>query len=162
MSLSAEAARASLLNVDINDIDKYTGIDINRYPSDKLSYKRKLSYLAQHCCRGDYDRIFDFIQNVNDHEELVKLLNDNDNTDLYCGTVLHLVLYWNIGDEAIKLYNLLVKYGAEPSRDCYNQFPWDQKGTVWIPPSALNPIGWRDMDEFGATYESIPKPQYCM
>ena len=153
MVLSAEIARSLLPNINITDIDEYIDIDY----LDRQSYIRKLFYLGYQCCRGDYDRIFDFIQNTNDLDELSQLLNDNTLYEFYYGTVLHLVLYWNTGEQAQNLYNLLVKHGAKPCENYYEALPWTQEGCEWVPPlgGGGGSIGQRDISEFKSTYESF-------
>jgi hypothetical protein len=108
----------------IHDIE-YTLVQQGRY-SDK---DVKLFYLGYLCCQGDYASIVVFLQTLDDDEKRI-LLNEKP-YDFYEGTVLHVLLYWNSGNSAINIFDLLVEHGAEFVQDYYGHLPWEQGGAYW-------------------------------
>lgn len=52
--------------------------------------------------------------------------------DEYGGTVLHCLLYWNDSPEAFQLYQYLRGIGALPTRDDYEQNPWEVSGQCYV------------------------------
>jgi hypothetical protein len=95
----------------------------------------QLIYLAHVCGRGDYNAIVAFLKTLDDSEKIA-LLNEKP-YEFYYGTVLHAVLFWNIGLRAVNIFELLVEHGAEFHRDYYNQLPWEQTGTNFNPQEAV-------------------------
>ncbi len=105
------------------------------------------------CSKGDIYSVKDFIQST-DPTELRAILNKKlyENWD---GTVLHTVLYWNTGNKAVDMFELLVEHGADPVRDYYGLFPWENKAPLWILPfNCVDQYG-RDVDEFEETYQYL-------
>jgi hypothetical protein len=80
----------------------------------------KAYYLGYLCAKGDYEKVKSFIEEI-DREELETILNIPCRWNQTC---LHKVLYWNNGENAIRLVELLVEHGAEFFKDWYGQFPW--------------------------------------
>jgi hypothetical protein len=89
-----------------------------------------LFYLGYLCCQGDYASIVVFLQTLEDEEKRI-ILNEKP-YDFYEGTVLHVLLYWNYGNNAINIFDLLVEHGAEFTRDYYGELPWEQQGATWL------------------------------
>jgi hypothetical protein len=89
----------------------------------------KLFYLGYLCCQGDYASIAVFLQTLDDDEKRI-ILNETP-YDFYEGTVLHVLLYWNSGNSAINIFDMLVEHGAEFVRDYYGNLPWEQGCAYW-------------------------------
>jgi hypothetical protein len=87
------------------------------------TFRAKQLYLGYLCAHGEFSEITRFIRET-DHELVPRLLNEP--YPIYdCGTVLHILLSWNVGDEACRIFELLVEHGAEYhySNGC---LPWEQ------------------------------------
>ena len=110
----------------------------------------KLIYLGNLCARGDYKGLADFFRTHNEAEN--KYLLNTKCYEFYYGTLLHIVLFWNTGNAAIDLFNLLVEHGAEFKRDYYGCLPWTQHGELWIEPFGNTILGVRNQGEFEETY----------
>jgi hypothetical protein len=125
-------------------------------PSDRPRsiLDQKTVYLAHLCARGDVEKVKSFIRETDRHE-LNEILN-NDPVNLFCGSVLHTVLFWNSDHVAIELFDLLVQHGAEYTRNYYEECPWEQVGTVWftVLPGPEIP-GKRDPADFQEVYRII-------
>jgi hypothetical protein len=94
---------------------------LNNIPNDVLNAKKL--YLGYLCVHGEFDEISGFIRNT-ERELMLQILNDP--YPIYnCGTILHILLDWNVGVEACRIFELLVEHGAE-----YYQFngqlPWQR------------------------------------
>jgi hypothetical protein len=108
-----------------------------------------LNYL---CAKGDIVRVKEFLAMTN-YDELKHILNTKL-FEQFDGTVLHTTLYWNSGNQAIDLYELLVEHGADPCLDYYYEMPWHNRSTRWIVPFGTY-IGERFNDEFEETYQFL-------
>lgn len=84
----------------------------------------KQHYLGYLCAHGEFDEIARFIRET-DHELVPRLLNEP--YPIYdCGTVLHILLSWNVGEEACRIFELLVEHGAE-YHYANGYLPWEQE-----------------------------------
>ena len=119
---------------------------------------QKTLYLGNICARGDIESVISFI-NTTEKDELTEILN-NGVYEFYFGTVLHVALYWNSGEKGIELFEILLENGAEPYRDYYGNFPWQQKDVTWSSPIDSIIIGDRDVKEFEDTYNYLRKTYY--
>jgi hypothetical protein len=115
---------------------------------------QKTIYLALQCARGDVEKVKSFIRETDRHE-LVEILN-NRPTELFCGNVLHVVLFWNSDYTAVDLFDLLVQHGAEYTRNYYEECPWEQVGQVWFTMFAGPELpGKRNLADFEEVYQII-------
>lgn len=60
-----------------------------------------------------------------------KIILNTTHEFMYDGTVLHALLYHNIGEEAIELYKYLRSLGAQIVPDYYGYLPWNNKGNIF-------------------------------
>jgi len=149
MTITSEQARALLPDYTQHDIC----IQLRRSGGESGVLAEKTMWLMHLCSKGDIYGTKDFINSTNPTE-----LRDILNKKLYenwCGTVLHTVLYWNTGNKAVDLFELLVEHGADPVQDYYGLFPWENTAPLWILPfNDLDQYG-RDIDEFEETYQYL-------
>jgi hypothetical protein len=128
-------------------------VELRRSGGESGVLAEKTMWLMHLCSKGDIYSVKDFIQST-DPTELRAILNKKlyENWD---GTVLHTVLYWNTGNKAVDLFQLLVEHGADPVRDYYGVFPWENLSPLWILPfNSIDQYG-RDVDEFEETYQYL-------
>ena len=111
----------------------------------------KLIYLGNLCVRGEYKELADFFRTHSESEN--KYLLNTTCYEFHNGTLLHLMLFWNTGNAAIDLFNLLAEHGADIKRDYYDCLPWTQYGESWIDPFNGNILGIRNQAEFEETYK---------
>jgi hypothetical protein len=149
MTITSEQARAMIPDYTQHDIC----VELRRRGMDSGQLAEKTMWLVYLCSKGDIYSVKDFIQST-DTDELRTILNNKlfENWD---GTVLHTVLYWNTGNKAVDLFELLVEHGADPVRDYYGLFPWENNAPLWILPLGSGQIGDRDMGEFEETYQYL-------
>jgi hypothetical protein len=115
---------------------------------------QKTVYLAHLCARGDIEKVKSFIRET-DSQELVEILN-NDPVNLFCGSVLHTVLFWNSDYVAIDLFDLLVQHGAQYFRNYYEECPWEQVGKIWFTVLSGDVLpGKRNLADFEKVYKII-------
>jgi hypothetical protein len=159
MTITSEQARAMIPHYTQHDIC----IQLRRSQGESGVLAEKTMWLMHLCSKGDIYSVKDFIQST-DPTELRQILNKKlyENWD---GTALHTVLYWNTGNKAVDLFELLVEHGADPVRDYYGLFPWENKAPLWILPFNNVEQYGRDVDEFEETYQYLreiygeePKP----
>lgn len=122
----------------------------NGYPRDEII--EKTLWLGHLCMTGNISAVKEYLATL-DVDEKPKILNKKLHT-FYEGTILHQTLYWNSGNTAIDLFQLLVEHGAEPCLDYYEKYPWNQGGVLWIP-MFENQIGARDVEEFEESYSFL-------
>jgi hypothetical protein len=87
------------------------------------TFLAKQHYLGYLCAHGEFDEIARFIRET-DHELVPRLLNDPF-PNFNGGTVLNVLLSWNVGDEACRIFELLVEHGAE-YHYVEGSLPWEQ------------------------------------
>ena len=111
----------------------------------------KILYLGYLCSKGIIEPIQEFIEQLG--EDSYEIINA-PHIEFYFGTVLHIALYWNSGLNGLKLFNLLVSYGAKYYKDYYQQLPWKQTGIIWtnVIPDNYRALGRRDEAEFNDLY----------
>ena len=133
---------------------------LTNYTLEDFSCKAKRSlidqktlYLGNLCARGDIESIISFM-NTTEQDELTEILNTGV-YEFYFGTVLHVALYWNSGEKCIQLFELLLENRAEPIRDYYGNFPWQQTYTKWNSPLDSVLLGERNVKEFEDTYNYL-------
>jgi hypothetical protein len=111
---SANAARLELGLYTYEDI-------LNNITNETL--RAKQLYLGYLCVHAEFDEIARFIRET-DHELFQQILNEP--YPIYdCGTVLHILLSWNVGEEACRIFELLVEHGAEYHYS-RGRLPWEQ------------------------------------
>jgi hypothetical protein len=128
-------------------------VELRRSGKDSGVVAEKAMWLVYLCAKGDMNRVKDFIQTA-DSSELRDILNKKL-WDNYDGTVLNAILYWNSGNKALDLFELMVEHGADPVRDYYGNFPWENVAPLWVLPFGGGRIGERDMNEFEETYQYL-------
>jgi hypothetical protein len=141
MILSAYEARSHLPDYTMQEIC----VLLRRNGESSGILAEKTMFLAQLCARGDIDAVKTFIAQT-DSDELKQILN-NKLFEMWHGTVLHMVTYWNTGNQAIDLFQLLVEHGADPVKDGYNTYPWSTEASLWLLPFG-GEIGERNYMEF--------------
>ena len=119
--------------------------------SDEITIKAL--YLGNLCARGDLKKVEMFIQ---EHESYPQHLH----AILNCapedhGNCLHMVMYWNTGDNAIALFSLLYAHGAEYIRNYDKVFPCQIHAPFYIAPINGQLLGIRNIAEFFHTYETL-------
>jgi hypothetical protein len=121
-------------------------------------YKEKM-YINYLCARGDIDSLTLFLSEQK--EDITILLNTyfgSSKLDVY---LLHTVLYWNTGEIAIKLFDLLYSYGCKIKLNSKKLPPWENTSTEWISPlTPFKTLGLRNRDEFRDTTYSIKIKYY--
>ena len=134
----------------------------NGYVQDEIA--EKTLWLGHLCMKGDIAAVKEYLTIIN-IDEKPKILNRQLH-EFFDGTVLHQTLYWNSGNTAIDLFQLLVEHGAEPCLDGYEQYPWTTDGSLWIP-LFETAIGERDSEEFQESndflrevYEGAQQPTF--
>ena len=105
------------------------------------------------CARGDSKKIKVFLRETIP-SRMKEILNTRHHLQWY-GTCLHQLLFWNKGIRAIELFSLLVEHGALFYQNIYSEFPWEQKGDLWISCIDSEMIGGRYIEEFEETYDFI-------
>jgi hypothetical protein len=148
MTITSEQARAMIPHYTQHDIC----VQLRRIGEERGEIAQKTMWLVYLCATGDIHSVKSFIQST-DPTELREILN----TKLYenwQGTVLHTVLYWNTGNKAVDLFELLVEHGADPVRDYYEALPWENCAPLWIPPFGTQ-MAARDVGEFEETYQYL-------
>ncbi len=94
---------------------------LNNITNNTLGAKQL--YLGYLCAHGEFNEIARFIRET-DHELVPQILNEP--YPIYsCGTLLHILLSWNVGDEACRIFELLVEHGAE-YHYANGYLPWEQ------------------------------------
>ena len=86
------------------------------------------------------------------NDELEEILNYAP-YDMYYGTILHSVMYYCEGIEAIEIYKYFKSLGAKPCKNYYGLMPWEQNAPLWITIPGCKYK--RNPDEFVNTYEYI-------
>lgn len=151
MTLTSEQARALLPHYTQHEIC----VELRRFGEEYGVIAQKTMWLMYLCAMGDICSVKCFI-NSTEPAELREILNKKLHESWF-GTVLHTVLYWNTGNRAIDLFQLLVEHGADPVRDYYETFPWENLAQLWIFP--FNNLDkykyWRDANEFEETYQYL-------
>ena len=149
MTITSEQARNMIPVYDQHSIC----VELRRRGQDSGQLAEKTMWLVYLCAKGDINCVVEFIQSTNP-DELRGILNKKL-SDNYDGTVLNTVLYWNTGNKAVDLFELLVEHGADPVKDYYGNFPWENTAPLWVVPFGVGQIGYRDMDEFEETYQYL-------
>lgn len=119
----------------------YTHEDIlNNITND--TFKAKQIYLGYLCAHGEFNEISRFIRET-DHELVPRLLNEP--YPIYnCGTILHILLSWNVGDEACRIFELLAEHGVE-YHYANGYLPWEQDSNhEYISPLTGEVVGHTD------------------
>jgi hypothetical protein len=119
----------------------YTYEDIlNNITNETL--RSKQLYLGYLCAHGEFNEIARFIRE-NNHELVQQILNEP--YPIYdCGTVLHILLSWNVGEEACRIFELLVEHGAEYHYS-HGRLPWEQyPNHSYVSPLTGEIIGYTD------------------
>jgi len=140
-TLNSTQAQAMLPNYTFDDICVLARR--NGYPRDEIL--EKTLWLGHLCMMGKITSVKEYLANL-DFEEKKEILNKTLE-EFFGGTVLHQTLYWNSGNTAIDLFQLLAEHGAEPCLDGYDAYPWNVDGVYWIPIFHTS-IGTRDSEEF--------------
>jgi len=148
--LSAHDARLQLTGYNLLEISENLR-DIHGIP-EELSHQTM--YLARLCAQGDIPAVKKFITRCTPIQ-LTEILN-HPHYLMYDGTVLHEVLHWNTGNTAIDLFQLLCEHGAEPIKNYYGYFPWEDYSVKWIDTLSCRYLsGDRFSAEFEDTYQYI-------
>jgi hypothetical protein len=112
----------------------------------------KVHYLGHLCARGDSAKIKAFLDET-EPEELKKIVNTtpyDQSYDQWGGTCLNIVGYWNTGEKAHQLFELLNRYGAKFGY-ANESFPWDCRACLWLSPITHVEFGKRNVEEFKET-----------
>ena len=157
--LTAAEARALLPNLTIENIRRYrekTGRVCTERP-DFEELCLKVLYLGNLCARGDIDAIRRLLRETSP-EEVEEIVNGTPYEQNH-GNCLHMVLYWNTGSKAIELVELLLQYKASFLPNYHGDFPWENKGVVWISTITVDRqkpfLGRRNEAEFEPTLNYV-------
>lgn len=140
-SLTSAQAKALLPNYSFGDICVLARR--GGYPRDEIF--EKTLWLGWLCTTGNLSAVKEYLATL-DFDEKKQILNTKV-YEFYDGTVLHQTLYWNTGNLAIDMFQVLVEHGAEPMLDGYDELPWQNGGSLWIAPFGSE-IGTRNGEEF--------------
>jgi hypothetical protein len=154
--LSAADARNQLKAYTMEEIS----IALNRNGESSGILADKTMYLACLCSKGDIESVKTFIRDTNLEE--LKLILNTKLYEMWEGTVLHMALYWNTGNQAFDMYTLLVNNGADPVQNYYNCYPWECTASKWIDMIGDTKFdGYRNIEEFSQTYKLIEELEYA-
>ena len=143
--LSAAEAQSRLPDFTVDQIRQL----LQEICVDDNELSVKTHYLGNLCARGDINKVRAFLDETSP-QELKKILNARP-YDQWEGSCLHMVGYWNTGDKAIELFDLLYMYGAQFHQDGYDNFPWQSSADLWITPIVGADLGKRNTQEFKDT-----------
>lgn len=119
-------------------------------------YEKMVLYTNYLVARGDIGDLMDYLNHFDEEER--RAIVDHTLYDIYWGNTFHTCAYWNTGDKALTIYRYLHSAGARPSRDYYEQSPWEAQGVVYVCPirgSNVADGADRDNDEFSETHADI-------
>ena len=121
---------------------------------DALELLARHMWLGYLCCRGQFEDVLMFLNQVTSPLILYRYITERSN-EFWFGNILHMVLYWNTGDRAFEMYTLLREMGAEIVEDTYQHYPWESEAEIWVVPTIRNVIGNRYKHEFNELYERV-------
>jgi hypothetical protein len=153
-TLWAAEARALLPALSYAEFHEYAATQRPAHSAEE----NDITYTHYLVARGIFDDLVSFLDRF-DPEYRGALVN-RVTYDTYWGNSLNTCLYWNTGTGALNIYRYLVTAGAVPTRDHYEQYPWEAEGQVYICPLRGRNIreGFdRDQAEFESTYADIQR-----
>ena len=112
-------------------------------------------YLGNLCARGDLEKVEMFIQEHESYPQHLHAILNCTPYDQWYGNCLHMVMFWNTGDNAMSLFTLLASHGAEYIRNYYEVFPCQIHAPVYIAPINGVDLGARTVAEFQDTYQTL-------
>ena len=112
-------------------------------------------YLGNLCARGDLEKVEMFIQEHESYPQHLHAILNCAPYEQWYGNCLHMVMFWNTGDNAMSLFTLLASHGAEYIRNYYEVFPCQTHAPVYIAPINGVDLGYRDVAEFRDTYQTV-------
>jgi hypothetical protein len=112
-------------------------------------------YLGNLCARGDFKKVEMFIQEHESYPQHLHAILNCAPYDQWHGNCLHMVMFWNTGDNAMSLFTLLASHGAEYIRNYYEVFPCQIHAPVYIAPINGVDLGGRFIAEFQDTYQTL-------
>lgn len=121
-------------------------------------HEKMVLYTHYLVARGHFGDLADYLDRL-DASERRAIVNDAL-YDTYWGNALHACAYWNTGENALAIYRYLDAAGARPTRDYYEQLPWEVAGILYICPLRGRNVadGYeRDCDEFNETHADIQR-----
>jgi hypothetical protein len=106
-------------------------------------------------CAGKLKNIRTFCEFFSAEDQ--KIILNTTHELMYDGTVLHALLYHNIGEETIELYKYLRSLGAKIVTDYYGSLPWDNEGNIFtcLPTKQYIVSYDRISSEFRETYFAV-------
>jgi hypothetical protein len=114
-----------------------------------------LLYLGHLICRAQFAQVLAFLDNLI-VEELEKYLNAQL-YEFWDGTLLHILLQWNKGRDTFEMYKSLRLRGANPCKDNYGNFPWEDQSTLLIAPTDHTTYGERDVNAWKRVYDAVTR-----
>lgn len=124
----------------------------NKYKLKYSDPELQLLYIKNMLMRGKIEEAKEYIETL--HPDLVRKVMNTTSYYTYYGTILHTLLYWNNDEEAVKFYKLLINLGAKPIHDYYEQYPWEQDGSLYVFNESDDEYE-RDNEEFKWIYSQI-------
>jgi hypothetical protein len=112
-------------------------------------------YLGNLCARGDLEKIKGFIQEHESYPQHLHAILNCAPYEQWYGNCLHMVMFWNTGDNAMSLFTLLASHGAEYVRNDYEVFPCQIHAPMYIAPINGQLLGIRNIAEFQDTYQTL-------
>ena len=112
-------------------------------------------YLGNLCARGDFKKVEMFIQEHESYPQHLHAILNCAPYDQWHGNCLHMVMYWNTGDNAMSLFTLLASHGAEYIRNYYEVFPCQIHAPMYVAPINGVDLGCRFIVEFQDTYQTL-------
>ena len=108
-------------------------------------------------CAGNLKDVRTFCEFFSAEDQ--KIILNSTHELMYDGTVLHALLYHNIGEEDIELYKYLRSLGAKVMTDYYGSLPWDNQGDLFTCLPKKNTIMkyYRIGSEFKETCSAVQK-----
>ena len=115
----------------------------------------ELLYVTNLLMRGELDQVREYFHSFTDYYAQELLHTTSYYT--YFGTLLHILLYWNDSDDAFELYKFFRNKGALPIKDYYEQYPYEQDGTLYIAHQNGDGDYKRNHEDFTSLYEKVKK-----
>jgi hypothetical protein len=127
------------------------------YGGDENRHLRAAFHIYDLMCAGNLKDVRAFCGFFS--AEDLKIILNVAHPLMYTGTILHALLYHNIGEETIELYKYLRASGASIMTDYYNNLPWDEIEGIFtcLPTREWTVSYYRIPSEFKETCSAVRK-----
>lgn len=152
--LRAAEARGLLPALSYSEFREYAATQRPEHSAEE----NDITYTHYLVARGNFDDLVSFLDGL--YPEYRGALVNRVTYDTYWGNTLNTCLYWNTGYTALNIYRYLTSNGARPTRDHYDEYPWETSGSLYVCPLRGRNVRdgyYRDNDEFASTYAEIQR-----